>query len=83
MILTLFILPDAESKLRDHANAVGQTLSEYGEQLVAREIAAPSTPAGELSGPRNGVIAQSLSRSTSNTSRAIGRCPKTSLTSWR
>ena len=58
MTLTISIPPDAESKLRDRANAVGQIMSEYVEQLVAREIAVPSS--SEQTDERSGAIANSL-----------------------
>ena len=57
MMLTISLPSDAESKLRQRANAVGQELSQYVEQLVARDIAVPATEPIIRSG---GAMASSL-----------------------
>ena len=40
MTLTISLPPDAESKLQERANAVGQDMAQFVEQLLTREIAA-------------------------------------------
>ncbi|HEX4283860.1 MAG TPA: hypothetical protein VHZ28_02130 [Terracidiphilus sp.] len=41
MVLTISLPADAESRLRARARAAGQDLTEYVEQLIARELVAP------------------------------------------
>ena len=43
MTLNLSLPPDAEAKLRERAQAAGQDISRYLEELIARELAAPLT----------------------------------------
>jgi len=40
MTLTISLPADAETKLRQRANAAGQDMAQFVEQLLAREIAA-------------------------------------------
>jgi hypothetical protein len=41
MALTISLASDAESRLRESARAAGQDVTQYVEQLIAKELAAP------------------------------------------
>lgn len=41
MILTISLPVDAESRLRERARVAGQEVTQYVEQLITRELAAP------------------------------------------
>ena len=41
MALTIPLSSDAESRLRERARAAGQEVTQYVEQLIARELVAP------------------------------------------
>jgi hypothetical protein len=43
MALTISLPSDAEARLRQRAQAAGQDVSEYVEQLIAKELVAPLT----------------------------------------
>jgi hypothetical protein len=41
MTLTISLPHDAESRLRERARAAGQEVTQYVEQLIAKELSAP------------------------------------------
>jgi len=41
MTLTISLPGDAEARLKERAHAAGQELTQYVEQLIARELVAP------------------------------------------